>query len=385
MKDLNEIRTEIDEVDRDIVSLYEKRMELSSEVAAYKIANHKNVFDKQREEQKLATLSGLVDDAYLKQGVTELFEQIMSLSRKKQYKLLAENGVTPSLSFTKCKSLNFENKKIVYQGVPGAYSQKAMFAFFGEDAKGEAVDTWREAVEMIANNQVDYAVLPIENSSAGIVEKNYDLLLEYNVTIIGEQIIKVDHALLGLPGASISDITTVYSHPQALMQCSNYLDVKHPQIEKKSMKNTAMSAQKVKEKGDKSCAAIGDVINASLYDLEVIEECIQDNQSNETRFIIVTGEKVYLEDANKISICFQIPHEKGSLYHILSHFIFNGLNMTKIESRPLKGRNWEYQFFIDCYGNLEQPDVLCALLGLQEETSSFCLLGNYVSGEETNL
>jgi chorismate mutase/prephenate dehydratase len=266
---------------------------------------------------------------------------------------------------------------VVFQGVEGAYSQKATLAFFGSEVETSAVETWRDAMEAIAEGKADYAVLPIENSTAGIVAQNYDLLLEYDVSIVGEQVIRIQHALLANQGAELSDIKTVYSHPQALMQCSCYLEQTHSQWEKKAMRNTAEAALKVRNDKDISQAAIADIQNAEIYDLQVLEEAIQDNKDNETRFIIVSGEKKFLKTADKVSLCFELPNETGSLYHTLSHFIFNGLNMTKIESRPRPGKNWDYRFFIDFQGNLEQEAVQNALLGLKEETESFKILGNY--------
>lgn len=381
MKELSLIREEIDQIDREMLRLYESRMQLAEEVAAYKIANNKNVYDKAREQEKLAALSSMAVDDFTRQGVVELFEQIMSTSRKKQYKLLAEKGLMYSPDFICYDSFDYEGKQIVFQGVEGAYSQKAMHAFFGDACKGEAVATWRAAMEAIQSKDADYAVLPIENSSAGIVAENYDLLMEYDVSIVGEQVIKIDHALLGLPGAVLSDIQTVYSHPQALMQCSHFLEQEHPEFESKTMKNTAVSAQKIKTDGDKSQAAIAGISNAKIYGLQVLAEAIQDNAANETRFIIVSKEKKYIKSADKVSLCFELPHEKGSLYHILSHFIFNGLNMTKIESRPRKGKNWEYQFFVDFQGNLSSDDVQSALRGLREETIALKILGNYKAYE----
>ena len=385
MKDLLEIRDEIDGIDNEIVNLYKKRMALAEEVAEYKIANNKNVYDKTREEQKLEKLSSLVEDNFLKQGVVELFEQIMSTSRKRQYKMLAEHGLIKDLAYTGYDSFDFSNAKIVFQGVYGAYSQVATEKFFGENIQASAVATWRDAMEAIDSGEADYAVLPLENSTAGIVGENYDLLIDYDVSIIGEQTIKIDHALLALEGASMEDIKTVYSHPQALMQCSNYLELTHGDWEQKSMKNTAVSAKKVKEDGDVTQAAIAGAQNASIYGLQVLENAIQNETENATRFIVVSKEKKYLKDANKVSLSFELPHEQGSLYHILSHFIFNGLNMTKIESRPLsdrnvKGKKWEYRFFIDFEGNLQQEEVINALRGLQEETAALKILGNYIAG-----
>jgi chorismate mutase/prephenate dehydratase len=383
MKDLPQTRQEIDAIDKEILALYEKRLALAEDVAAYKIANHKNVYDKQREQEKLEALSAMATDDFSRQGIVELFEQIMSTSRKKQYKMLAEQGLMENLDYTGFLQFDFTGKKVVFQGVEGAYSQKATRAYFGKQVQASAVDTWRDAMEAITTGAADYAVLPIENSTAGIVAQNYDLLLEYDVSIVGEQVIGINHALLGMKGAKLSDIKTVYSHPQALMQCSAYLEQKHPEFESKSMKNTAISALKVKEDGDMTQAAIADIDNADIYGLQVLDKAIQNNKENETKFIIVCKEKKYLKTADKVSLCFELPNEKGSLYHILSHFIFNGLNMTKIESRPRPGKNWDYRFFIDFQGNLEQEEVRNALRGLKEETESFKILGNYKAWSES--
>jgi len=378
MKDLNLIRQEIDSVDKQILALYEQRMALAEEVATYKIATGKKVYDKQREDEKLDSLSSRAKDDFSKQGIRELFEQIMSTSRKKQYQLLAAHGLRQELDFECQDSYDFDGKKICYQGVEGAYSQVALNKFFGEsDVKSFHVDTWREAMEAIKSGEADYAVLPIENSFAGSVYENYDLLIEYGMTIIGEETISIEHALLGVEGASISDIKKVYSHPQAIMQCDGYLRNYHSDWEAEALRNTAVSAMKVKEDNDIHQAAIGSELNAAIYGLKILEKSIQDSKTNETRFIIISEDKKYLKSANKISVCFELPNEKGSLYRILSHFIFNGLDLSKIESRPVKDKNWEYRFFVDLTGNLLDDAVKNALLGINEEASILRILGNY--------
>lgn len=376
MKDLKDLREQIDTIDHQIVELYEKRMEIAEEVAEYKIRTGKKVFDKEREVQKLENLTALGSNMFNKRGIGELFEQIMAASRKRQYQLLTEHGIYEKPDFVQVDKLDYRNARIVFQGTEGAYSQLALKEYFGADTDGYHVETWRDAMEAIQGGTADYAVLPIENSSAGIVSENYDLLIEYDNCIVGEQIISIEHALLGLPETELSDITDVYSHPQALMQCGRYLE-QHRNWEKHSLKNTAMSALKVKEDGKKYKAAIASELTAEIYGLKVLEQRIQNNQANATRFIIVTGKKVYTPDAGKISISFEIPHESGSLYHMLSHFIYNGINMNRIESRPVQDRNWEYRFFIDFEGNLNDAAVQNALRGIQEEAISLKILGNY--------
>ncbi len=376
MKDLQEIRKDIDVIDQKIVDLYKERMNLTSEVACYKIATGKKVLDRERELSKLKVLEALADSDFTKHGIRELFEQIMSTSRKKQYQLLTSCGKIEDLGFEEVPSLRMEGIRVVYQGVEGAYTHQALASYFGEETECFHVDTWRDAMEAIKNDAADYAVLPFENSSAGIVAENYDLLREYGFHIVGEQKIKIDHCLLGLPGVGFEDIRKVYSHPQALAQCSKFLEA-HREWEILPAKNTAMAAKKVEEDGDPTQAAIASSMTAQLYGLQMLAEGIQNNSMNETRFIIVSRKNEYVTGAGKISICVQLKHESGALYHALGHFIYNGLNMTSIESRPIQGRNWEYQFFIDFDGNLKDAAVQNALRGLKEETLDLKIFGNY--------
>ncbi len=371
-----ELREEIDGIDRQIAELFVRRMGIAEEVAEYKLSVGKAVFDRERECAKLAALASYGTTPFLANGVRELFEQIMAVSRKRQYQLITERGGCVKPDFKQVDGLDYKNAAIVFQGVEGAYSQLALKEYFGPDADGVHVETWRDAMEALRTGEADYAVLPIENSSAGIVPENYDLLVEYDNCIVGEQIIRIEHALLGLPGAEPSDITDVYSHPQALMQCGRFLG-KMRALETHSVRNTAMAARKVREDGQKNAAAIASRLTAEIYGLSVLAECIQDHPENATRFLIVTGKHIFTGDAGRVSICFEVPHESGSLYQMLSHFIYNGLNMNHIESRPVKGKNWEYRFFVDFDGNLNDAAVQNALAGLRQETIRLKVLGNY--------
>ena len=376
MKDLSEIREEIDKIDRQIVALYEARMKLTTEVAEYKISTGKPVLDKIREQEKLTKIKELVHTEENRYDAGELFEQIMALSRKRQYQMMIQHGQGLETGFVQVDRLPFTSPKVVYQGTEGAYSQIAMKAYFGEDTDNYHVETWRDAMEAIRSGEADYAVLPIENSSAGIVGENFDLLVEYGNYIVAEQTIKVEHALLGLPGSSLSDITHVYSHPQALMQSVDFLD-EHRDWKRVKAKNTAMAAKKILEDGRKEQAAIASTVTADIYGLKILKDHINYSDENSTRFIIVSGRKICQKGADKISICFEISHESGSLYHMLSHMIFNNLNMVKIESRPVKDRSFEYRFFVDMEGNLRDGAVQNALKGLQEGALSIKILGNY--------
>ncbi len=373
--DLIQLREQIDSIDGQIVELFERRMDICRQVAEYKISTGKNVLDKSREAEKLAKVRSLANSEFNGFCIVELFEQIMSMSRKLQYRLLMENGRLERQSFIGVDKLDTAKARVVFQGAEGAYSQAAMKQYFGDSIDSFHVDSFRDAMDAIDEGNADFAVLPIENSTAGIVSEIYDLLQEYENHIVGEQIIKIEHCLLGVPGASIEDIKIVYSHPQSLMQSARYLGLHDwRQI---SMQNNAFAAKKVADDQDKSQAAIASEHAASIYGLEVLRRKVNHSGTNSTRFIIVSGQKIFRKDAKKISICFEVPHESGSLYHMLSHFIYNHLNMTKIESRPIEDRNWEYRFFIDFEGNLADSAVKNALRGLRDEARNMKILGNY--------
>ncbi len=374
--DLLELRKQIDSIDSSIVELYEKRMEISRQVAEYKIETGKKVLDKEREIQKIAAVKALTHNDFNKHGIEELFEQIMSVSRKLQYQLLTEHGSMGRLPFIGVDELETKKARVVFPGAEGAYTQAAMQEFFGDEINSFHVDTFRDAMVAIDEGSADFAVLPIENSTAGIVNEIYDMLVEFENYIVGEQIIKIEHCLMALPGTKMEDIKTVYSHPQSLMQSAGYLR-EHPLWQQISMNNNAFAARKIAEEQDKTQAAIASEYAAKTYGLEVLEKGVNDLKNNSTRFIVVTNQKIFKKDANKISICFEVDNESGALYRMLSHFIYNNLNMNKIESRPLEGRTWEYRFFIDFDGNLADSAVKNALRGLRDEARNMKILGNY--------
>lgn len=373
--DLQQIREQLDAVDAQMVALFEQRMELAEQVAEVKKGSGKKVFDKEREMQKIAAVKGQTHNEFNAKGAEELFKQLMSISRKLQYRRLAEAGGNVRLPFIQIPMIE-KKSRVVFQGAEGSYSEAAMKQYFGEDVDNFHVDTFRDAMLALDEGSADYAVLPIENSTAGIVSEIYDLLAEFEHFIVAEQVIKIEHCLMGCKGTTLETIERVYSHPQSLMQSEHFLRT-HTDWNQISMKNNAFAAKKVAEEQDVTQAAIASAYAAQVYGLEIIQQGVNHVTGNSTRFIIISNQKVFLKDAKKISLCFEIPHESGSLYHILSHFIYNDLNMDKIESRPIEGKNWEYRFFIDFEGNLADSAVRNALCGLREEAINLRILGNY--------
>ena len=374
--DLGELRGQLDEIDAQLVSLFEQRMKICADVAEYKIETGKAVYDGERERQKLETVGSLAHGDFNSQAVRELFSQLMTVSRKRQYQLLARHGKGIDTGFQVIETIRTSGARVAYQGVEGSYGHGAALQFFGREASLYHVTAMEDVMAEVEEGRADYGVLPIENSSAGAVSDNYDLLVKHNNYIVAETQLAVRHALLGLPEARLEDVELVYSHPQALMQCSQYLN-SHPQWRQISLENTAAAALKVTRDGDCHQAAVASEIAGRLYGLKVLAPGINHNKSNTTRFIVLSREAVYRKDASKVSICFEGLHRSGSLYNMLGNFIFNNVNMLMIESRPIEGRSWEYRFFVDVEGSLGDAAVQNALKGISEEAVSMRILGNY--------
>ena len=278
--------------------------------------------------------------------------------------------------FTPVEILESTGARIVYQGVEGAYSHQALLRFFGEKADAFPVATFEAAVAAVYSGKADYGVLPIENTTGGAVGDVLDLLIKYGCSTVAELDLPIQHVLLGLPGSTLEGIRTVYSHPQGFLQCSRFLEA-HTGWNRIPLGNTAASARQLLEEGDPARAAIASELCARLYGLVPLAEEIADNLNNTTRFIILSNRRIYRRDARRISLCFECRHEAGALYRLLSYITFHGLNMTKIESRPLPGRNFEYRFFIDLEGNLADHNVRSALAGITAEAGFCRILGNF--------
>ncbi len=374
---LLELRDELDVVDRQIAALYEKRMALCEEVARDKIRTGKQVLDPAREKQKLDAVESFVHSDFDKKGVRELYSQLMTLSRRRQLEILQESGRRMDLGFQELPDMDFSGKRVVYQGVEGAYAHIAARKSFSTDSSFFNVKTWHDAMEAVNRGEADYAVLPIENSSHGAVTDNFDLLLRYpDCAIVGETDLLIRHALLGISGAVPGEIRRVYSHAQAIGQCSAFFEA-HPEIEAVPVLNTALAAKQVAESGDRTAAALASEEAAELYGLEVLQRGVNAQKQNTTRFLIVGKGKVYRAKASKISICFEASHQPGALYNALGNFIFNNVNMLMIQSRPIPERNFEYRFFVDVEGSLSNPNVINALNGLTDQAAALRILGCY--------
>ena len=381
MEELSALRGEIDRIDRQIAQLLFARMEVTRQVGEYKVRHHMNVLDEEREKQVLSAKAALSDDPAMQGALTTLFETIMAISRKQQRQLVTEADpwYDRYQAARAAARAPLENPRVLYQGEPGAYAEEAAALFFGEKVSRSHVATWEEIFQALKEGRADYGVVPIENSSTGSINQVYDLLAQYGHFIVGEQLVKVDHCLAAPAGARLDSITTVYSHEQGLLQCADYLKgrgwAQVPRL------NTAESAQFVAGQGKVTEAAICSPRAARLYDLEILAEHLNANDHNYTRFVVVSPVMEHRAGADKVSALFTLPHRSGTLHRIMSVFAVAGLNMLKLESRPVAGRSWEYLFFVDFSGDLDRPELDGVLHELTQTASGFRVLGNYKASE----
>lgn len=373
MDDLEYLREEINKIDREMIELFEKRAEVSRKVAEYKKKNSMDILDKSREEEVIRINLKQLKDKSIKDETKTFLKNVMEISRNIQKKELEQSYIDSEI---KPKDQSSDVFKVGFQGVPASFSHEALLEYFGSNSEALNFENFRDVFEALKNGMVDYGVLPIENSSTGGIPQVYDLMREYDFHIIGEKCIEVNHNLLGVKGASIYDIKEVYSHSQAFMQSSKFLE-KHREWKLTPYFNTARSAKYISEQNIKSKAAIGSKNAAKLYGLDIIEENINYNSNNYTRFIIIGKDMKHDKQCDKISILITLPHKPGTLHNVLKHFHENNLNMTKIESRPIIDKSWQYFFYIDFYGNIMEKNTVNALKGIEEESVYFKLLGNY--------
>lgn len=377
--ELSELRQKIDSIDQELVKLFTERMGISAQVAEAKRQTGKPVFDPSRERAIIKNLTEKFDDE-MANYVSVLYNSIFEISRARQNKLLSGDAKL-ALDIKQAKANTAEYfpavAKVACQGVEGAYSQIACERLFRRPDISYA-ETFRDAFKMVAEGKCKYGILPIENSLHGSVGEVYDLLKEFKnkVHIVRAIKIPIHHVLLGKKGANISEIKEVYSHSQAIGQCSEFFR-EHPEINVNVCKNTAMAAKMVSESTRCDVAAISSYDCAALYGLSVLEDDLQNSDNNHTRFICISKDLEIYPGSSKVAIMFTVPHRAGSLVSILSRFNVIGVNLSKLESRPIKGRDFEFMFYaeIESYGLSE--DLISYLCELDNRPEEFVFLGNY--------
>ena len=377
---LKSYRDEIDRIDRDIAALFQRRMEVVEGVGRYKLERGLPVLDRQREREVLLAKSALAEDPAGRADLNALFENIMAISRRRQRALVRESAPEPGYDRFRAAldavRTPVERPRVVYQGVPGAYSESACLDFFGPGVDAEGLEQFEDVFLALKEGRADYGVLPIENSSTGAIRQVYDLLGQYEYYIVGETTVKVEHCLMAPGGATLDTITHVYSHEQGLFQSERFLNA-HPDWVRVPCADTAGAARFVAQAGDRSKAAICSERAAQLYGLDILVRGTNHNADNTTRFVVVSPVMELREGSDKISIVFSLPHEAGSLHQILTIFSANGLNMVKLESRPMPGQRWEYMFFLDFTGSLTAPEMDGVLRELSQSTAGLRVLGGF--------
>jgi len=372
LDELEILRQKINETDEKLVKLFIERMALAKKVGEYKSGKNMKIYDPAREKDIIDRfVNGVRVDFYIKY-IEQFLENLMFLSRRLQGDIIGRKQ-EPS----KIENLN-TSMAIGYQGVPGCYSYQAGLEYFGEGIEALSYHSFRDVFDALAKGEIQYGILPIENTTSGSINEVYDLLREYEFYIVGEKCLRVEHSLLAVEGAKLSDIKEIYSHRQGLIQCSRYLS-QYPEWKQIPYFDTAGSAEYIAKEGLKSKACIAGEKAASVYGLCVICRGIQDNRNNSTRFVIISKAKLDNEKADKISIVFSVPHKPGSLYGILRYFAEGNCNLMKIESRPLEDKAWEYFFYTDFSGNINEEGIRGILADMEKECSYFRLLGNYAS------
>lgn len=373
--DIKELREKINGIDNQLTELFLKRMELVRGVAEYKRDNNLPILDAAREQEILRDISKIQAGEFTG-DLTAFFSKLLQISRGYQSRLFWGEDNSYMDELLQNISPAHEAGVVAYQGVKGSYGEQVFSELF-PNAQAKECASFEEVLKSLTKD-ADYGVLPIENSSTGGISEVYDLLRKYGAYIVREHIIKVEQNLLGVPGARIQDIKEVYSHNEGLSQSRDFL-AEHPLWKQIPYYNTAVSARYVAETGDPSKAAIASLRAAQQYGLDVLARGINFNKNNNTRFIVVSSRFEAAEDADKMSIYLSLSHTSGALAQMLDIFSEEGINLTKIESRPIYNKSWEYYFYIDFEGSIHEEHVKKALSRAEKQAEYFEVLGNYKS------
>ena len=374
---LEQMREEINQIDQELVDLFRRRMELSKSIGAYKQANQLPVQDPARERELLGRVAEQAGEE-LSEYAQSVYQTILAVSRSYQNaESTRRSGTYQQIQamLEKTPELFPQRSSVACQGVEGAFSQLACQRLF-KLPNIMFFQSFEHVFKAVESGMCQFGVLPIENSTAGSVNKIYDLMLEHNFFIVRSARLKVSHNLLVKPGVKLEDIREIYSHEQAINQCSDFLgtlkDVKITVCE-----NTAVAAQMVSQSDRKDIAAISSRLCAEQYSLQRLKTSVQNQGSNYTRFICISKTPQIYPGADKTSIMMIVPHRPGSLSHILTKFSIMGINLTKLESRPLPEREFEFMFYFDLEASVYAPEMERLFLDLESECETIRYLGSY--------
>ena len=374
--DINELRQKIDSIDSQLTALFEERMKTAAAIAGYKKEHGLPVFNRERERQVLNKVTEATSPE-IEVFTKTLYQTIFDLSRTYQKKLITPSSELSEMLDEVTASTERQRPEravVACQGVEGAYSQYACDKLFTYPSI-MYFSGFEDVFKAVESGLCRYGILPLENSTAGSVNTVYDLMKKYKFYIVHSTRLCIGHSLLAPEGTALSDIKEVFSHEQALNQCSEF--IKSIGAKVTVCKNTAAAAKMVAESGRTDCAAIGSKDCAELYSLRVIESGVQNTDNNYTRFICISKKPEIYPGAKKTSIMLTIPHRPGSLYNIISKFAALGLNMTKLESRPIPGSNFEFMFYFDIEASVYSENLKALLCELEDDCEQFTYLGSY--------
>lgn len=374
---IDEYRNRIDRIDKQLVTLFCERMDTASDIAAWKKEQKRPVFDPERERQKLLEVASSVPEE-LREYTASLYSLLFELSRSYQNRLLGTaSELTAQIqgAIDETPALFPSDASVACQGVAGAYSQIACDRLFKRPAV-LYLSSFDAVFSAIESGLCRYGVVPLENSTAGSVNAVYDLMMNHNFRIVRSVRIKVDHCLLVNPGTKREEIREIYSHQQAISQCEKYLQ-SFPNARVIPCENTAVAAKMVAEAGRRDAAALSSHACGKIYGLSCLESSVQDMDNNFTRFICISKELEIYPGADRTSLMAVLPHEPGSLYKLLSRFYALGLNLNKLESRPLPNRNFEFMFYFDLETSVYSPQFLQLMGEMPTLCEEFSYLGSY--------
>ena len=379
MPELGELRQQIDQIDAQILALFEERSRVSEGVAAYKRDHNLRVFDPARERQKVAAAAAAAPED-LATYAQVLQEVLMEASRARQHALLGDagdNGTMAQIDAARAVTPELfpRSARVVCQGVEGAFSQMAAEKFFRRPQIAYA-PSFDAVFRTVEEDLAEFGVLPVENSSAGSVNQVFDLMEEHRFYIVRTTRVKVEHNLLALPGATLDGIRDVYSHEQAIGQCAEFLSGL-PDVRVHEVENTAVAARRVAESGRADAAALSSRACADLYGLDVLVADAQDHDNNYTRFACISKDLRIYPGADRTSLMIVLPHEPGALYKLLAKFYALDINLLKLESRPIPERDFEFRFYFDIECPVAAPEfrsLMSTIGGLCQECR---YLGSY--------
>lgn len=372
------LRQEIDGIDKEILQLFQKRMETCAKLAEYKRKNEIPVLDESRERQKLASVTEQSQPG-MEDFNRTLFGNIMDLSKAYQQNLIrphSEWGSVIQKAMEETEKTLPKYPFVACQGVEGAYSQIAADSIFKTKTNIMYCTDFEGVFAAVDQGMCRYGILPVENSTAGSVNRIYDLMIKYNFYIVRALRLRIDHNLLAKRGTKKSDIKEIFSHEQAISQCTEYLK-EFPEAKVTVCENTAMAAKMVAQSDRTDVAAISSKSCAELYDLEMVDKVVQDQKNNYTRFICISKKLEIYPGSDKTSMMLSVSHKPGGLYKVLSRFAALGINMTKLESRPIPDKDFEFMFYVDVEASIYSEEILQALSGMEHLCESFRYLGSY--------